>query len=55
MTDDSGMEVSEETIVISSDISDSLDIVDTPPELLWDDHWTLDDEEWQPEHPLAMI
>ena len=35
------MEVSQETIVITSDIPDSSDIPDTPLELFWDAHWTL--------------
>ena len=55
MAEDSGMEVSQETIVITSDIPDSSDIPDTPLELFWDAHWTLDDDEWSPDHSLALL
>jgi hypothetical protein len=55
MTEDSGMEVSQETIVTSSDIPVPSDISDTPAELFWDAHWTLDDDEWEPEQSLVAL
>jgi hypothetical protein len=55
MTEDSGMEVSQETIVTSSDISESLDKADTPIELFWDAHWTLEDDEWDPGQTLILL
>ncbi len=49
------MEVSEETSFSTSNIPETLGIIDTPADLFWDAYWTLDDDEWEPESSMAAL